>query len=290
MAWTNYHTHSYLCDGEEAPVTYVKQAIEQGLAYFGFSSHAPLPFENDWTLPANGLNNYCDIIDGLKKAYADQLSLFIGLEIDYIPGETSPTAPHFQALNLDYTLGAVHFAGRDGDGEHWSIDHTPDLFAYGLETGFDNDIQKAVELYYALVREMIENACPDVVAHLDLIKKNNPKAKYFSEDSPWYRAAVCQTLEALAASPAILEVNTGGVTRKRTDAFYPSTWILEHCYRMGIPVTLSSDAHHPTHITADFNQAASILREVGYQQLHIFDGRGWNPYPFSETGLGATSK
>ena len=285
MTWTNYHTHSSLCDGEGEPAAYLEQAVKQGLRYFGFSSHAPLPFENDWTLPADKLHDYRQTMISLKQQYADRMPLFWGLEIDYIPGETSPTARVFADLDLDYTLGAIHFAGRDGAGEHWSIDHTPEEFAFGLETGFQNDIRQAVALYYALVREMIQEACPDVVAHLDLIKKNNTNECYFSEKEPWYQQAVCQTLETLAASPAILEVNTGGVARKRTDAFYPSTWILEHCYQMGIPVTLSSDAHRPDQISAEFTAAARVLREVGYEYLHIFDESGWHPCPFSVSGL-----
>ncbi|MEM7034902.1 MAG: PHP domain-containing protein, partial [Chloroflexota bacterium] len=171
MTWTNYHTHCYLCDGQGELEAYVAEARQQGLYALGFSSHAPLPFENDWTLSAEGLQTYVAKINQLKMECAETLPIYLSLEIDYIPGETSPTIPRFQSIGLDYTLGAVHFAGKDDQGEYWSIDHTAEVFVAGLKAIYDNNIQAAVGTYYQIVRDMIKNHCPDVVAHLDLIKK-----------------------------------------------------------------------------------------------------------------------
>lgn len=285
MTWTNYHTHSHFCDGVGEPQAYVEQALKENLKALGFSSHAPLPFEDDWTLTFDTLPTYCDTIKELKKQHAPELPIYLSLEIDYIPDEASPTAAKFQTVGLDYTIGAVHFAGLDHQGKPWSIDHTPEIFAEGLALVYNNQVQPAVELYYHLVREMIEHHCPDIVAHLDLIKKNNTQGKYFGEEEAWYQVAVIQTLDVLAESSAILEVNTGGLARGRTDSFYPSPWILELCYERNIPLTLNADAHQPNLLTAEFSNAATLLQTIGYQALYIFDQDHWRPCPFSKNGL-----
>ena len=45
MLKTNYHSHSEFCDGKGKLEDYVKSAISKGFDVFGFSGHAPLPFE-----------------------------------------------------------------------------------------------------------------------------------------------------------------------------------------------------------------------------------------------------
>ena len=285
MAWANYHTHCYLCDGHEQPQDYVAEAIRQEASGLGFSCHAPVPFETMWNMNAADLKSYCHLVRELGQRHAQDLPLFLGLEIDFIPHVVGPSSPQFQTINLDFTIGAIHFVGHDGDGVPWTVDGPPDQFAYGLENGYGGDIRHVTETFYRLVREMVETDCPDVIAHLDLVKKNNTGGKYFSEEASWYRRSVFDTLDVIAASGAILEVNTGGIVRKRTDALYPSTWILEHCLALNIPLTVSADAHEPRHITSGFGNAAGVLLDLGYEELYILGTAGWQPRPFTPHGL-----
>lgn len=279
MRWANFHTHSNFCDGVGEPQGYVVEAIKQGVAALGFSSHAPLPFSTSWHMPPGALAGYCQTVRRLQQENAGRLPIFLGLEIDFIPGVTSPQAPRFQPFGLDYTIGSVHFVDRTPEGVLWEIDGHPESFARGLEEGFGGDIRRLVESYYGLIREMVQTACPDVIGHFDVIKKNNPRERYFSETEPWYKEAVFETLDVIAASQRILEVNTGGIVRKRTDALYPSPWILERCLALDIPVTLSSDAHMPEHVTAGFDGAADVLWEIGFREVYQLSSTGWGARP-----------
>lgn len=275
MPWANFHTHCHLCDGVGEPQQYVAEAIKQEVTALGFSSHAPLPFTTTWTMPPELLADYCQLVRALQEGHAERLPIFLGLEIDFIPGVTSPRAPRFEPYRLDYTIGSVHFVGRDHEGVPWTVDGDPDSFARGLDKAYGGDIRRVVESYYHLVREMAQTACPDVIGHLDVIKKNNPGERYFSEGAGWYREAVFETLEAIAASSAIVEVNTGGIARKRTTALYPSPWILQRCLALKIPLTLSADAHTPEHVVAGFDEAAASLREIGFRELYTLGAEGW---------------
>ena len=76
----NLHTHSYFCDGKEEPEEYVKQAIELGYHTLGFSSHAPVPFENNFSLKEDKMEEYFSTIRALGEKYKDKINIlaFIG--------------------------------------------------------------------------------------------------------------------------------------------------------------------------------------------------------------------
>ncbi|MCD6386637.1 histidinol-phosphatase [Candidatus Sumerlaeota bacterium] len=285
MGWTNYHTHCHFCDGEAEPEAYVQSALRQGLLALGFSSHAPLPFPTHWTMDPGRLDDYLSTIRALQKKYADKLPIFLGLEIDYIPGVISPGDARFQALGLDYIIGSVHFFGSALDGLYPTIDGTEEEFLKGINGIFKGNIRLAVESYYQNVRSMVQMSTPDIIGHLDIIKKNNKQSKYFSEDETWYRQTVSDTLTTIAESNAIVEVNTGGIARKRTDSTYPSPWILERIRELNIPITLSSDVHSPELITGLFRETATLLLDIGFTHLYVLTPTGWQPRPFSPEGV-----
>lgn len=285
MVWTNFHTHTHYSDGKNPPEDYVLEAIRLEMPMLGFSCHAPLPLESTWTIPEPRLPAYCREIQDLKERYRDRIRILMGLEIDYIPGMISPRDARFMSLNLDYTLGSVHFAGRETSGYPWTVDSKPPAFAQGLDELYGGDIQAAVRIYYQRIQEMVITACPTIVAHLDLVKMNNRGDVYFRESESWYKSLVSETLNVMARRSVILEVNTGGITRNYTDEIYPSPWILHLCNRMNIPVTINADAHRPQTLTGEFTRAAERLAEAGYRHVLIWNQDGWKPVPFTASGL-----
>ena len=82
----NHHTHSYFCDGSSVPEEYAEEAIRLGFDTLGFSSHAPVPFDNTFALKEERRPEYQKAIRELQKRYADRLEIYMGLEIDFIPG------------------------------------------------------------------------------------------------------------------------------------------------------------------------------------------------------------
>ncbi len=278
--YTNYHGHCHYCDGQEVPEAYVLAAIAQDMRGYGFSSHAPLPYELPWTMPSDRLLAYRQDIAALQQRYADQLPIYCGLEIDYIPPVTGPNHPRWQELALDYTIGSVHFVNFFSDGRPWEIDGDHGVFLAGLEAIFSGDIQRAVERYYALIRQMVTDDTPDIVGHLDKIKLQSEGGQLFDEAAPWYRTAVQQTLEVIAERGVIVEVNTRGLYQQKTTELYPSWWVLEEMRKLSIPITLNSDAHHPHEITAFFPEMIARLRQMGYHEEQQLRPDGWQGVPF----------
>lgn len=285
MPWTNYHSHTRYCDGTDIPDKYVAQAISQGLAVYGFSSHAPVPFALDWAMDDDKVPDYLEEIESLKKRYADQIEIYAGMEVDYIPGKIGVKDYFIANLGLDYTIGSVHFVDGFENGKPWVIDNTTHKFEYGLHRIFDNDIQKAVSRYYELIREMVRNEPPDVVGHLDKIKMHNSKKHFFDEDEVWYKDAVLETLDVIAEAGVIMEANTRGIYKKLSGEPYPSSWVWKEALKRGIPAQINSDGHHPREITSNFEEAASMLNSVGYSSVRILYQNKWQDKPFTSRGI-----
>jgi histidinol-phosphatase (PHP family) len=263
----NYHCHSRFDDGHAELEEYVLAARRKGLRTLGFAGHAPVPFPCSWTIPAPLLPEYLQTARRLQNTYRDRIELLVGLEVDYIPEIISPASAQIGALKLDFTVGSVHFIGRLADGQLWCADGAAEELEQGITESFGGDVRRAVEAYYRLMAALVSSAPPDIVGHFDVVKKNNRDSKYFSEQTDWYRSAVGRTLEAVAASPCILEVNTGGIVRGTSGALYPSEWILAECLKREIPVMINSDAHKPEQLDGHYREAAAILKEIGFKEL-----------------------
>jgi histidinol-phosphatase (PHP family) len=275
--------HSHYCDGKGTLPEYVAAARAQGMPAIGFSSHAPVPFECVWCMQANRLEDYLTAVESLKKLTPD-IELYKGLEVDFIPNIISPRD---FAQRLDYTVGSVHFVDAFPDGRPWEIDGLHTLFLDGLHVIFNSDIRAVIRRYYELTRQMVKTSPPDVVGHLDKIKIQNIDNKFYSEDDEWYVDEIDRTIDAIAESGSIVEVNTRGLYQKKTTTPYPSPWILERLYSKRIPVTLSSDAHHMSDITNRFDEAAALLLDIGYKHLSILIKGKWQPVSFNAHGISA---
>ena len=275
MIFSNFHTHCFYCDGHESPENFVKEALRLGFDAIGFSSHAPLPHPNDWTMKSTQVPEYCETINDLKNLYKGRIEIYLGLETDYIPDKIGPDSPEYEKLGLDYTIGSVHQVLNNKTGEYLSVDGSLKEFQMLLDDVFNGDISRFTAHYYHLIRQMLTAHKPDIIGHLDLIKKHNRDEKYFSETEEWYRLEIDKTLEAIANSGLFLEVNTGGISRKYINTPYPSPWIIKRCSDFGIPIVLNSDAHSPSFLNTYFVESIEILKGAGYRSIKTMKGGKW---------------
>jgi histidinol-phosphatase (PHP family) len=279
--WTNYHSHSHYCDGTGSPEAQVLAARQQGIRAFGFSSHAPVPFANAWSMQPERLEAYLAETAALREQYRGELELYQGLEVDYIPGVCGPAD---FAGRLDYTIGSVHYLGTYPDGTPWEIDGSTEGFLRGLTELHGGEVQAVIRQYYAQLRQMVSEDCPDVVGHLDKIRIHDREGSLYDEQADWYRQEVEHTLEVIAAAGCIVEVNTRGVYKKKLGT-YPSDFILQRIKEKQIPVMLNADSHAPEEITAAFGETAARLKCLGFRTLRVLLQQQWQDIPFDENGL-----
>lgn len=273
--------HSNFCDGKGDMVDYVQQALEKNMVSIGFSSHAPVPFACNWCMKADRLQEYLNRIDTIREE-TTSIEIYKGLEVDFIPGMIGPA--DFEA-KLDFTIGSVHFIDAFDEKRPWEIDGLHSLFLEGLEKIFHGNIKSVIKRYYELTRQMLETSCPTVVGHLDKIKIQNVENKFYHESDDWYQEELDKTIEVIASSGAIVEVNTRGLYQGKSSTPYPSPWILEKLLKKSVPVTISSDTHHPSDIINRFPETAEQLLKTGFKSIYLLYEGKWQPFSFNSHGI-----
>jgi len=195
------------------------------------------------------------IIQKVQNEFQD-IKVRLGLEVDYIPGREEKIKEIIASKAFDYVIGSVHFI--DG----WGFDH-PDF----KERFDEKDIDDIYEAYFSLVCEAVKSDLFDIVGHIDLIKVwgHRPRRKstlYYIEP----------LLKRIKESGMVIEINSSGM-RKPVKELYPAKDILQMIKAMNIPITLSSDAHHPDQLGFNYDQVVSILHQIGFKYLTTFNKR-----------------
>ncbi len=268
---SNLHSHSRYDDGSEELESYIKAAIEKGFSVYGFSGHAPVNFDTNWHMKADYLDDYLNTIDELKEKYEGTIEIYTGLEADFYPG----CMDWRSKAGIDYTIGAVHFLKNEQTGSVMDLDGTKEEFITTLREGFNNDIHSLFRAYFEKLRNMLLEMPPNIIAHLDIIKKNNSRNFFFEETNPVYQDEIMKTLELIRKTDTIVEINTGGMSRGYVTEPYPSRWIWKICHDMGIHITVTSDSHHPDNIDYFFDEACAQLKEIGYKEQRILYNNVW---------------
>ena len=278
---TDYHLH-LRPDGPDASTAayhtaanvarYREVAEDRGIAELGVSEHI-YRFEQAleiWRHPFweqfahDDLDEYCAFV----REHSD---LRLGIEADFVPGMEDRTASLLQARDFDYVVGSVHFL-REG---------AVDMDDYSVwDSG--RSVEEIWRRYFQTIGESAASGLFDVLAHPDLVK-------YWSRPAPPEASSGAQranprvpegdlrryyelAMDGIAQSGIAVEVSTAGL-RKPAGEIYPATAFLAMALEAGAPVALSSDAHRPEDVGADYERALELLEGLGVRELCVFEGR-----------------
>lgn len=273
----NFHTHCTYCDGKEPLAKFVEKAIVLGYDQLGFSSHSPVPFENNFSILEQNIPHYVNDIEELQ-AQNPNLQIFKGLECDFIPETTKPFAFFQQEYKLDYLIGGIHLVKPQNDDSIWFIDGPRrEIYDQGLAQLFDKNIKKAVTRFWEQSFEMIETQHFDIIAHFDKIKMHNQN-RYFTEDEPWYRQLVDHAIELIHHKHLIVEINTRGIYKGRCPDYYPSDYALTKLAKLRTPMIISSDAHLSEELALGYHEAMKHLKLLGINYLVYRKEQQWEEF------------
>ena len=263
----DYHMH--LRDSREeiahdasAVEPFVETARAAGVDEIGFSEHVYYftQMRSLWTVPYQTERCRYDLdayVDAVLRARERGLPVKLGLEVDYVPGREDETRALLAPYPWDYLLGSVHFI--DGLG----VDGAPRLVD---EVGVEETWRRYFETLGAAARSSLF----DSLSHPDLAKVFGDRVDAFD---------YAEIADAIAESSVAVEVSTGGL-RKPVGELYPHPDFLAACRARGVPVTLGSDAHVPSLVGRDFDQARELLRSAGYETITVFERRQPRQEPF----------
>jgi len=245
----DYHMHTPLCRhaiGE--PWEYARRAVELGLTEIGFSDHSPMRRDNfdNWRMNASQLNEYVAKVREARERFP-QLTIRLGLEVDYLPGQEDWIRELAARHPWDYFIGSVHYVS-----ESWDFDNPQKLSLWK-----ERDPYEVWTAYFERLTKAAASGLFQIIGHADLAKKF---CFFPKEDcSHLFR----HFLDAANATGTAIELNTAGL-RKECKEIYPSRRILEMALQAGVPIVFGSDAHAPDEVGANFDQAIRLARSVGY--------------------------
>lgn len=244
----NYHTHTWRCNhaiGREEE--YVQAALNRKFQILGFADHTPYFFPGDYysgfRMRPERLKGYCDTVRLLRKKYSDQISIPLGLELEYYPAYLPKLLPALRDHGIEYLLLGQHFVGNE-IGEHYS----------GRATG-DAAI---LETYCRQVCDAMQTGLFTYLAHPDLI--------HYVGDEQTYRAAMRQICVEAKGCGMPLEINMLGLWSGRN---YPNPIFWELAAEEGCDVVIGCDAHAPDHLlkTETEEKALDMARHFGLKVL-----------------------
>ncbi len=263
------HSGAY-CDHATGTLREVLDAaVEFGYATFGVSEHAPR-FESrhlydteramgwDCAKVEEDFERYAADSAEIILDYSGKLNVLRGFEIEVVPHDryVDVMSNLRQRHAFDYIVGSVHFV------DDLSIDGPKELFEEALRQ--HGGLENLGVRYYEMVAEMADGLRPEVVGHLDLIRRNAPSNE--SVETPRLRAAAERTLDVIARCNGILDLNTAGY-RKGLGFPYPAPWLLRAARDRSIGLCFGDDSHGPTQVGAGIDDARQYLLDNGVSTI-----------------------
>jgi histidinol-phosphatase (PHP family) len=265
---TDYHLHlrpdapgttAELYFTSENASRYREAASERGIEELGVSEHI-YRFEQAlsvWRHPF-WLENAAEDLDAYASYVRERTDLKLGIEADFVPGAEDRTAQLLDAYDFDYVVGSVHFIAE----------RALDMEAYSIWDG-SNSPEEIWRRYFETLGEAARSGLFDILAHPDLVKVWGKGAPLPDGDLRRYYELA---MDGIVESGIAIEVSTAGL-RKGAGEIYPSPALLEMCLEAGAPIALSSDAHLPEHVGADYDRALELLERSGVSELCVFTRR-----------------
>ena len=161
---SSVHCHSTLCDGKNTLQEMAGAACAQGLTTLGFSGHSYTKPDREYCMTPGRTAQYRATIAKLKNEYRGKVDILCGIEWDLL-SEGTPKG-------FDYWIGSAHHLYGKNTGKYYEIDFRPEDLRDCINNDFDGDPLAAVEAYFAEV-EKIAAKKPDILGHIDLVKKLN---------------------------------------------------------------------------------------------------------------------
>ncbi len=220
----NYHTHTTRCrqdSGEDR--LYVEKAIEGGLRVLGFSDHCPWIYGNGYVsgtrmLPSQ-LDDYFTSLQKLQREYADDITIYIGFESEYIPELIDAQTQLLRDYPVDYMLLGQHFTGVE-----------PNTYYTGFETTDEERLVRYVDT-------CMEGICTGkyaCTAHPDLMN--------FVGEPEIFDKHYRRLCHFLKEQNIPLEINMLGNLQHR---HYPNDRFWRIAQEVGNTAIIGCDAHDP---------------------------------------------
>lgn len=260
MYKADYHTHTEFSLDSKAPMEdQVKKAISLGFDEMVITDH----HESDTTAKKYSLqtdiSDYINHFNSIKEKYKNKINLKLGAEIGYVPEGRDILDKFINDNPFEFIICSIHSLGGE------------DLYFGEFFKGKPK--KQAFTEYFMAVKDCVLNFDNfDVFGHLDFICRYGNYSNY-ELDYLEYKYIIDEILTLLVQNSKGIELNTSGL-RYGVGHMHPRLDIIKKYKELGGEIiTIGSDSHTPKDIGADHDNAASLLREAGFEYYTTFTNR-----------------
>jgi len=248
-------------NGGQGYRTCVESAIQNQVSILGFAEHGPAchPHPKYRGLEPAEIEPYLLEVQKLKEEYRDQIQIFCGLELDYMPAKLDYYLKLKRGYPFDYFLASVHLI------DDWHVDD-PDSLPKSKHRNADPPT--LYWLYYQQVMAAADTGLFHALAHLDYLRRSLPHPP--AHPPGFARDLFAEVASEIAASGIAVEINTRGMFIPSSAEFHPTVPFLQQLIRAGVQFTLGSDAHEASRVGDALPWARSLLRDLGVEDLCYF--------------------
>ncbi|MBO5645624.1 MAG: PHP domain-containing protein [Clostridia bacterium] len=241
----DFHTHPKLMQDPARVEGYIARAKELGIGEICLTDHMPLSVSNAADrIPAGQVKEYLRRGRELAERYAGEITIRVGIELDYHPDFVGEVEDALSAGDFDHRLASSH-----------------------LHLFYD---QANPPTYAAFAREALENLCRatelpyfTAAAHLDMFRWVFRQSERFPlQESPYdwrdYEDLIREIFRNMKARGMHLEINPHFAEKTADLALcYPERPILSLARAEGISFCYGSDAHRASSVGAMLTELAN---------------------------------
>jgi histidinol-phosphatase (PHP family) len=258
------HSGEFCSHAEDALSEIVAAYVAKGYTWVGITEHMP-PVSDDYRYEeetAAGLDaarlaerfaRYVDAARRLQRTHADDLTLFVAMEIETYPGSIDLAKTLITEHDLDYVVGSIHH-----------VDAVPidaSQADYARAAAAVGGITALYCRYFDEQYEMLTTLTPAVVGHFDLIRIfDDDYLARIRRPEVWRR--VVRNLGLIRDQGLILDINLRALFKGAADP-YPCHPILRQVAEMGIKVAPGDDSHGVASVGACWKEGMAALEAVG---------------------------
>jgi len=211
------------------------------------------------------LDEYVRFLEAQRNRWEeDGISLRVGIELDFFPGEEEALNQVATAYDWDFCMGAVHFV------EGIAV-HLPETREYIRRM----PLESLYSRYFDLVELAAGSGLFDLIAHLDGVKACGYRPEEASLLSTYQRVA-----RSLGRFQVATEINTAGYrSLAPIQEMSPSYRLLEILAQHAVTVVPSSGAVYPEQLGKSCEEAYKLLKRAGFASFSVFEQRKQQIYP-----------
>lgn len=269
----DFHIHeSYSSDAPLAtPEKYCRVAERRGIDEICFTTHLILAGPDvQHGISPEKIPSYLRDIEAAQEN--TDVTLRVGLEIDWFPEVEKEIEEVLDEYPLDYALGSLHYVRGIDIG---SRRRSPAFF-------LGKELVDALDIYFEEWGKAAESGLFDVLAHPDYFRKYLSLTHDMPVSFEEYGSTVHDALDSLRSHGVGIGVNASGYRHGIGD-HYPIKGFMQAAREVGIETAVvGSDCHTVGDLGRNTLRATHRLKREGFDHISVFEGRKSRKVSISE--------